>query len=66
MKTETTIIRMGAEFVNHLDAICDEYKSKVSRRLTREEALKRLIDRDPYLISICKQESLNYFHIEKD
>ena len=58
------IVRISVEVDYYLSQICKRYKECTGTRLTKQDALLKLISRDTFITSRClSAEAKNFFNI---
>ena len=58
------IVRISVELNYYLDEICNRYKDCTGNRLTKQDALLKLINRDTFITSRClSAEAKQFFNI---
>lgn len=58
------IVRISVEVDYYLDQICKRYKDCTGNRLTKQQALLKLISRDTFIMSRClSSEAKQFFNI---
>lgn len=58
------IVRISIEFDCYLDQICKNYKEYTGNRLTKQQALIKLIERDTFITSRClSSEAKQFFNL---